>query len=122
MSLADNVATLTALANDRGYDEVFVYQLKAFFEPADVLIAISASGNSSNVLNAAIFANEHGGTTIGFVGFDGGRLKPLCHHVLHVATAVGDYGVVEDVHLVFDHALTGCLRHLALESGLTVAT
>lgn len=114
-SLADNLATLTALANDRGYDGVFVHQLEALFRPNDVLIAISASGNSPNVVKAVEFASQHGGTTIGFVGFDGGRLKPMCHYVAHVVTSIGEYGIVEDVHLVLNHLLTACLRQLAHE-------
>lgn len=118
LSLVDNVASLTALANDRCYERVFVDQLEVLFRPGDVLLAISASGNSANVVGAVNFVNAHDGTTIGLVGFDGGRLKALCHHVIHVETAVGEYGPVEDLHLMVTHLLTCSLRASGCQAGV----
>ena len=106
MSLTDNAAVLTALANDRGYEKVFVDQLRNLFRPGDVLVAISASGNSPNLLEAVEYANGHAGTTVGLVGFDGGKMKERCHACIHVATPAGDYGPVETIHLLLDHLLT----------------
>lgn len=112
ISLTDNNAILTGLANDFGYDQVFVRQLGVSMLPGDVLFAISASGNSPNILKAVIFANSHGNHTIGLSGFDGGKLKELCSTSLHVPTEKGDYGLVEDVHLVINHIITSHLTKL----------
>ncbi len=110
LSLTDNVAVLTALANDYGYDDVFVRQMAELFQPGDVLVAISVSGNSINVVRAVEWANGRGGTTVGLVGFDGGKLAALCQLVVHAAGVKGNYGPPEDVHLVLDHLVTGALR------------
>jgi D-sedoheptulose 7-phosphate isomerase len=110
LSLTDNTAVLTALGNDKGYQEIFVGQLRGVFRPGDVLVAISASGNSPNLLEALKYANSVGGITVGLVGFDGGQMKDLCHVCLHVETPVGEYGPVETVHLFLDHLLTDYLR------------
>ena len=109
VSLADNSAVLTCLANDREYADVFVGQLEGLLEPTDVLVAISASGNSPSVVRAVEFARAHGGITVGLVGFDGGQLRSLCDIVIQVATLKGEYGPVEDAHLVLDHIVTGWL-------------
>lgn len=106
VSLTDNLAALTALGNDRGYDQVFVGQLRPVFRPGDVLVAISASGNSENVLRAVEFAIARGGVTVGLAGFDGGKLAALCNVSLIVETPKGAYGPVEDMHLILDHMLT----------------
>lgn len=106
LSLADNVPTITALANDYGYETVFVKQIDERFRKGDVLVAISASGNSPNIVNAAKRAKELGGIVIGLVGFDGGKLAAICDHLLHVRTAGGEYGPVEDVHMILDHMIT----------------
>lgn len=103
ISLTDNVAVMTALANDRDYSEIFVGQLETLFREGDILIAISASGNSPNVLRAIEYVNSHGGTSVGIVGFDGGKMKPLVKHFIHVRTESGEYGPVEDVHMLIDH-------------------
>jgi len=110
MSLTDNVAVLTALANDYGYDEIFVRQMAELFQPGDILVAISVSGNSANVVRAVEWANDRGGTTVGLVGFDGGKLGTICRHVIHAPGIKGNYGPPEDVHLVLDHLVTGHLR------------
>lgn len=110
LSLTDNVAVLTALGNDRGYPDIFVGQLEGLFQPGDALVAISASGNSPNVLRALEYANAHGGTTVGLTGFDAGQMKALCHLCIHVETPKGEYGPVESIHLILDHLVTGYLR------------
>ena len=114
ISLTDNLANLTALANDEGYERVFVGQLDGLFEAGDVLVALSASGNSPNILRAVEYANDHGGTTIGLVGFDGGKLRDRCHICLQVKTERGEYGPVEDIHVVVCHMVTTYLKRKAL--------
>lgn len=110
VSLVANPAVMTALANDVGYADVFVEQLKGPFNAGDILIAISASGNSENVLRAVEYANDRGGTTIGLVGFDGGRLKGISQHCIHVATPTGAYELVEDVHHAVCHMLANYVK------------
>jgi D-sedoheptulose 7-phosphate isomerase len=84
-------------------------QLSELFNTGDVLVAISASGNSPNVIGAVEFARKAGGKTVGLVGFDGGKMKEMCDHVIHVRTETGEYGPVEDVHMVMDHLITSYL-------------
>ena len=110
ISLVDNVAILTAIANDDGYDEVFVQQLRAHLTPGDVVVAISASGNSANVVDAVRYANDHGAVTVGLTGFGGGALRTLVGHNVHVPSQVGEYGPVEDAHLVVNHLVGAYLR------------
>lgn len=101
--LNDNVATIMAIANDIGYDEVFRFQLSGKLKKGDVVVAISGSGNSENVLNAAEYAKEHQATVIGMTGYEGGRLKEICHYSLHVP--VNSMQMTEDVHMIFDHLM-----------------
>jgi D-sedoheptulose 7-phosphate isomerase len=103
LSLTDNVPILTAVANDYGYDEVFTAQLKLYLKPGDLVVAISASGNSANVVKAVEFANAHGAATIALTGFDGGQLRRIAKHTVHVPTKKGEYGTTEDAHMVIDH-------------------
>jgi D-sedoheptulose 7-phosphate isomerase len=103
LSLTDNTAGIMAWANDEGYDRIFVEQLKNLASPGDLLLAISGSGNSPNVLKAVEWANRQGLTTVGLTGFQGGQLKHLAQHNLHVA--INDMGVVESLHLVVFHWL-----------------
>ncbi|MES2615093.1 MAG: SIS domain-containing protein [Bdellovibrionota bacterium] len=109
ISLTDNNAILTAIGNDAGYEEIFVQQLKTHLEIKDVVVAISASGNSTNVIKAIDYANSIGAVTVGLTGFDGGKLREVCHLSLHVPSNMGEYGPVEDVHMIFDHLLYGYL-------------
>ena len=109
VSLTDNVAVITALANDYGYEHIFVMQLETLLRPKDVVVAISASGNSPNVVNAIEFANRADATTVGLTGFDGGRLAELVDVQVHVPTAPGEYGPVEDVHMAIDHLVMSYL-------------
>jgi D-sedoheptulose 7-phosphate isomerase len=109
VSLTDNVAVITALGNDYGYDRIFVMQLEPLLAEGDVVVAISASGNSPNVIQAIEFANERKAITVGLTGFDGGRLGELCQIHVHVPSARGEYGPVEDAHMVLDHLVMSYL-------------
>jgi D-sedoheptulose 7-phosphate isomerase len=106
LSLTDNNAVLTCIANDFGYDRVFVDQLRVHMEPGDLVVAISASGNSPNVVKAIDFAAERGNTTIGLTGFDGGELRRKATINIHVPSERGEYGPVEDVHMILDHLIS----------------
>ncbi len=101
LSLTDNTPYILAWGNDEGFDRVFVEQLKNFASEGDLLIAISGSGNSPNILKAIEWANAHGVETLGCTGFTGGKLKTLAHHNLHVP--LDDMGIVETVHLAAFH-------------------
>lgn len=101
LSLTDNTPGITAWGNDEGYERVFVEQLKNLASPGDVLLAISGSGNSPNILRAVEWANAHEMITVGMTGFSGGRLKQLNHHNLH--SAIDDMGIVESIHMVAFH-------------------
>ena len=117
-SLTDNVPIMTAIANDFGYEHVFTLQLKTLMKPGDVVVAISASGNSPNVVNAVEWANAQGAKTIALTGFDGGKLRQTAHIGVHVPTNKGEYGPVEDVHMVLDHLVGAFLMNLCrTESG-----
>lgn len=109
VSLTDNVAVITALGNDYGYDRIFVMQLECLLAEGDVVVAISASGNSPNVVQAIEFANERKAISVGLTGFDGGRLGELCEIHVHVPSARGEYGPVEDAHMVLDHLVMSYL-------------
>lgn len=109
ISLTDNVAILTAVGNDFGYEEVFVRQLRVLAKAGDVLIGISASGNSPNLLRAFEFAHSAKMRTVAITGFDGGKLKLLAGQCIHVRTEPQEYGPAEDVHMVLDHLVTSYL-------------
>jgi D-sedoheptulose 7-phosphate isomerase len=108
MPLTDNLGTITAYSNDVDYDVVFVEQLKNFFNPGDVIIGISGSGNSSNVLKAIEFVNENNGVSIGWTGFEGGKLKTIAHH--SVNANVNDMQVSEDIHMTLVHIMMKITR------------
>lgn len=108
VALTDNVALLTAWANDTDYATVFAEQLRNVASPGDVLVAISASGNSPNVIKAVAVSRELGMTSIGLLGFEGGLVKKLCD--LCIVVQSNSYGYVEDVHLVLNHLITSCLE------------
>lgn len=108
-ALTDNVPMLTAVGNDTSFNDIFVEQLKGHFEEGDAIICISASGNSENVIRAAQYANEHGGTSICFVGFTGGKLKDICTLSLYTPNPKGDYGPIEDLHMIYDHLIVNYL-------------
>ncbi len=113
LGLTDNMAILTAYGNDEGYHNVFAQQLASLVDAGDVVIAISTSGNSPNVLEAVAAANEAQAQTIGFTGFDGGKLASLVG--LHVHVPSDHIEQVEDIHLVLEHLICSALRELAWE-------
>lgn len=104
-ALTDNNSVITAIANDVGYENIFINQLKIHYKNGDYLLAISASGNSENVIKAAKWVKSNGGKVIGFLGFTGGKLKEMCDVIIHVKTETGEYGPVEDAHLIMNHIL-----------------
>jgi len=104
-ALTDNNSVITAIGNDVGYENIFINQLKIHYKSGDSLVVISASGNSENVLKAAEWVKSKGGTIIGFLGFSGGKLIELCDVKIHVKTDPGEYGPVEDAHLIMNHIL-----------------
>ena len=108
IGLADNMAIFSAYANDEGYENVFCNQLESLLMPDDVVIGISASGNSPNVLKAIALANNRGATTIAFTGFNGGRLSSMVDVNLNVAS--DSIEQVEDIHLMLEHLVTKVLR------------
>jgi D-sedoheptulose 7-phosphate isomerase len=101
LSLTDNTPYILAWGNDEGFERVFVEQLKNLASPGDLLIAISGSGNSPNILRAVEWANRNGLQTFGCTGFDGGKLRALAHQGLHVP--LDDMGIVESIHLTAFH-------------------
>ena len=101
LSLTDNAGWLLAVGNDCGYDQIFVQQLMNYGRPGDVLLAISGSGNSPNILNSVDWANRHGLITFGLAGYKGGKLKTMQQHGIHVD--LDDMGMVESIHLCLFH-------------------
>ena len=108
LSLSTNVELLTAIANDIGYDNVFVYQLQSQSCLGDVLMAISSSGRSPNIVQALTWARDHGLRTIAVTGFDGGAAKTLAEVSIHVECT--NYGIIEDLHQAIMHALAQYIR------------
>jgi D-sedoheptulose 7-phosphate isomerase len=106
--LTDSLSTITAYTNDVGYDIIFVEQLKNFFQEGDVVIGISGSGNSKNVLNAIDYANNNNGVTIGWTGFSGGKLKEISQY--SVNANIDDMQISEDLHMIFTHLMMKILR------------
>lgn len=104
-SLGDNSAVTSAIANDIGFKNIFYMQLENILKPEDVIIAISCSGNSPNIMKAVSYAKEIGSTIIGVTGFDGGELKKISNINFHVDAPKGEYGLVEDIHMILDHII-----------------
>jgi D-sedoheptulose 7-phosphate isomerase len=118
IALTDNMPLFSALANDFGYERVFVEQLASLVQAGDVVIGISGSGQSPNVVNAIAFAGQVGATTIGFAGFDGGRLKQMVDVCVHVTNRCIEQ--VEDIHLILEHLICTELRQaIDAEHGLS---
>ena len=108
--LSDNVESVTALGNDIGYEDIFLHQVRCALQPGDVLVSLSVSGNSENIIRAVDYANAHGAAaTIGFCGFDGGRLAKAASHPVLVPASLDEYGPVEDSFGVLEHILSGWL-------------
>jgi D-sedoheptulose 7-phosphate isomerase len=108
VGLGDNIPSLTAYANDEDYTEIFAEPALGLIRAGDVLIAISASGNSPNILKAVEVARQAGATTLGLTGYDGGELAQIVDHVLIIPS--DSIEMIEDFHMVVDHLLTICLR------------
>lgn len=101
--LNDNIATLMAIANDIGYESVFRFQLEGRLCSGDVIVAISGSGNSENVLQAVEYAKEQGNSVIGLTGFSGGKLRTMADCSLHAP--INSMQITEDIHMIFDHLM-----------------
>jgi D-sedoheptulose 7-phosphate isomerase len=117
MSLGDSVSWLTALANDEGYERVFAGQLENFARAGDLLVVISASGNSPNLVRAVELARERGVHTVGLLGFDGGVLRTMVDDCVWLQTERGAYELVESIHSVLCHLVTICLVRDVAGSG-----
>ena len=100
-SLVDNIGLIMSYGNDISFEDIFIEQLKNLLMPGDLVIAISGSGNSENVIRAVNYANDNGGKTLGLCGYDGGRLKAVAQYKVWVN--VDDMQLVEDVHSIFGH-------------------
>lgn len=107
ISLSDNVSSMMAIANDSSYEEIFSFPLTGRLKPGDILIAISGSGNSGNIIRAVKYAKECGNLVIGLTGYSGGRLRELADISLHVA--VGNMQIAEDLHLMIEHVMMSCI-------------
>lgn len=105
--LTENMGLLTAYANDVCYQDIFIEQLKNILEPGDLVIGISGSGNSENVLRAITYANEIGNMTVGLCGYNGGKLKQLAQHIVWVS--INDMQITEDLHFTFGHLVMQAL-------------
>lgn len=101
--LNDNVPSIMAYANDLSFDDIFIGQLKNLFQKGDIVLGISGSGNSRNVLKAIDYANQNGGVTVGLTGYNGGQLKEMVQYSVHVP--VDDMQITEDLHMVLDHCM-----------------
>jgi D-sedoheptulose 7-phosphate isomerase len=112
ISLTDNPAIITAVANDFGYEEVFLRQLQVLAKSGDVLVAISASGNSPNLIRSIEYAAGKAIKTFAITGFDGGRMKEIADDCIHVPTEPKEYGPAEDAHMVLDHLVSAYLIRL----------
>lgn len=108
IALTDSIPSILAWANDASYEDIFAEQLKSLMEPGDIVIGISGSGNSMNVIKAIEYANSNGGLTIGLSGYDGGKLLKCARGNIHVPSF--DMQKVEDIHLLILHLLTCLLR------------
>ena len=117
-ALTDNTPLLTAWANDSAYEEAFAQQVAALADEGDLVIGISASGNSPNIVAGLVAAAERGAHTIGLVGFDGGRARDLVDVAVHIQS--NDYGLVEDTHSALTHAITAAVRD-ALQADAAIA-
>lgn len=112
ISLTDNQAVITALGNDFGYEEIFVRQLRVLGVAGDVVIGISASGNSPNLVRTFEYAKSAGIKTVAITAFDGGKMKQMADECVHVPTAPKEYGPAEDAHMVLDHLVGAYLMRL----------
>lgn len=113
LCLSDNISWFSALANDEGYENVFVRQLENFLQKDDIVIGISASGNSENIIKAFEFANKNGAVSVALVGFDGGKMKKIAQACVHIHSVKAEYGPVEDFHLILNHVISSYITFLS---------
>lgn len=119
LALTDNLSVISAIGNDSTFENVFLDQLKVHFRKGDKLIVISASGNSPNLVVAAEWFKQQGGTVMGWLGFDGGKLKDIVQVPVVVSTPKDEYAPVEDVHLVINHIIVTWMQYnIMKEDGL----
>lgn len=116
IALTDNLATITAYSNDVGYDAIFIEQLKNFYTEGDVLIGISGSGYSANVLKAVEYVNDNKGITIGWTGFNGGKLKEISR--FSIDANINDMQISEDIHMILVHLMMKILRKKIMGTNL----
>jgi len=115
VSLCDNQAVITAIANDDGYENIFLQQLQTQAKPGDSMVCISASGNSQNLVKAVEWSKANGIYTISLTAFDGGYLKKHTDLNIHVPTRIGEYGPAEDLHMVICGLIGSYFRALFLK-------
>ena len=107
MSITENIPMITAISNDYGYEDIFLRQLKVYGKSGDILVGISASGNSQNLINAFEYASSAEIKTVALTAFDGGKMKEIADQGIHIPTGDKEYGPAEDLHMILDH-LVGC--------------
>jgi D-sedoheptulose 7-phosphate isomerase len=119
LALTDNISVISAIGNDSTFENIFTDQLKVHFRKGDKLIAISASGNSPNLVNSVNWFKQQGGKVIGWLGFDGGKLKELVDIPVIIKSPKGEYAPVEDLHLVINHIIVTWMQFKIMqEDGL----
>jgi D-sedoheptulose 7-phosphate isomerase len=112
MSIVDNISVLTALGNDYGYEDIFIRQIKIYGKKSDVLVGISASGNSQNLIKAFEYATTVGIKTVALTAFDGGKMREIANQNIHIPTNKQEYGPAEDLHMILDHLVSNYLMRL----------
>ena len=112
VSLTDNQAVISAIGNDFGFEEIFARQLQILGKKGDIVVAISASGNSPNLIRAFEYAKQAGIRTVAITAFDGGKMKTMADEGIHVPTQDKEYGPAEDAHMVLDHLIAAYLLRL----------
>lgn len=110
ISLCDNFSVISAISNDSDYENIFVDQLKVHYNTGDILLAISASGNSKNLIEAAKFVKKKNGKVLGWLGFDGGELTKYSDIPIVIKTPKGEYAPVEDIHLILNHIIVSWMQ------------
>lgn len=117
LSITDNMPVITAIGNDFGYDDIFERQLRVLGKADDVLVGISASGNSPNLLKAYDAAKEIGIKTVALTAFDGGKMRKMADEGIHVPTGLKEYGPAEDAHMILDHLVGAYLIQFVRQGG-----
>ena len=121
ISLCDNSSLITAIGNDFGFQEIFVKQLTNLTKKSDLLITISASGNSENIIKAIEYAKSNAIKTVALNGFNGGRVHEICDFSIHVPTTIGDYGVAEDAHSIISHFICSQIKNMRKNENIAIS-